>query len=236
MVERRSTRTPTRLRRRLGPHQLVQAMHDLYGSDIARDELREDSAAARPRDARRGVRRGRAGGVREKERQLGAELHARARALRDPPGRRHPLARAPREHGLPARGRPPARDGAEGSARRVHVARATRCSRSSHGIREEVVFTSLPRRARARGRRRARAKSTTAPRSSGSSSRTPSTIARRRGRDLGRRSARDGRHIGGTAGSVAAPAAARRRRGGEDRPQRPCWCGSGKKYKKCHGA
>ena len=28
----------------------------------------------------------------------------------------------------------------------------------------------------------------------------------------------------------------RQGRQGEDRPQRPCWCGSGKKYKKCHGA
>ena len=44
---------------------------------------------------------------------------ARDRALRDPPGRRHPLARAPRVDGLPARGRPPPGDGAEGSARRV---------------------------------------------------------------------------------------------------------------------
>ena len=50
--------------------------------------------------------------------RLGAD--ARARALRDPPGRRHPLARAPREHGLPPRGRASPGHGPEGPARRVH--------------------------------------------------------------------------------------------------------------------
>ena len=50
------------------------------------------------------------------------------------------------------------------------------------------------------------------------------------------------RHGAGTA-TAPATAAARSRAGdgrqgreGQDRPQRPCWCGSGKKYKKCHGA
>ena len=82
---------------------------------------------------------------------------ARRRALRDPPGRRHPLARAPREHGLPARGRPPARDGPEGPARRVHhrgpgdVRGAER--RDPRGGRDDA----LPRADRGRGRRAAAA-------------------------------------------------------------------------------
>ena len=55
---------------------------------------------------------------------------ARARALHHPADRRHPLARAPREHGLHARGHPPARDGAEGPARRVPQRRRRGCSRT----------------------------------------------------------------------------------------------------------
>ena len=53
--------------------------------------------------------------------------------------------------------------------------------------------------------------------------RGPAERLRRRGRGGDRR-----RHDGGRA------AACRRARAA--RPQRPCWCGSGKKYKKCHGA
>ena len=56
--------------------------------------------------------------------------YPRARALRDPPGRRYAVARAPREHGPPARGRAPA---GHGPATRSSSTRrkATRCSRSS---------------------------------------------------------------------------------------------------------
>ncbi len=110
------------------------------------------------RGARRGVRRGRqgrlrrqGGGVRLGRR--GPAAHARARALRDPPGRRHSLARAPREHGLPARGRAPPRHGPEGSARRVpgrgpHDVRGARL-RHPRGGREPPV----PRADRADRRR-----------------------------------------------------------------------------------
>ena len=79
--------------------------------------------------------------------------HAAARALLPAAGHRRPLARAPRRHGLPARGHPPALDGAEGSARRVprrgprdvrgHDARRARGSR----------LDALPRRGDRAGRR-----------------------------------------------------------------------------------
>ena len=74
--------------------------------------------------------------------------------------------------------------------------------------------------------------------SGGDGGEQPSAIARRArpgsrpptgGRGRGRR--------GGCGnGSDGQSGDRRQDRAGEDRPQRPCWCGSGKKYKKCHGA
>ena len=84
-----------------------------------------------PRRARPGVRRRRARHLRRARGVLRRRADARDRALRDSPDRRHPLARAPRVDGLPARGRPPPRDGAEGSARRVPRRGPRRCSRRS---------------------------------------------------------------------------------------------------------
>ena len=212
---------------------LVAAMADLYGSDITLDELREEGVDLRsPRGPRRGVRRGRprrlrrqGGGVRQQRR--GSAAHARARALRDPPGRRHPLARAPREHGLPPRGRSPPRDGAEGPARRVP-------GRGPHDVRRSLASPSTRRSSsllfhaqiephdgdlglEARQRRR-RADVVRAPVTFGLR-RDRRGGARRRGdgdRDHGREHRRQrwrlGRHH---------PAAARGLRGAEAGPQRP---------------
>ncbi len=71
------------------------------------------------RGARGGVHPGRARRLRRPRGALRGGADARDRAVRDPPGRRHPLAGASRVDGLSARGGPPARDGPEGPARRV---------------------------------------------------------------------------------------------------------------------
>ena len=108
---------------------LTAHMQQLYDSEITAEELREDKITDRT-SARRGVHRGRTRGVRGEGGGARLRPDARARALRDPPGRRPALARAPREHGLSPRGRPAAlarlRRTRSSSTRR----RATRCSRS----------------------------------------------------------------------------------------------------------
>ena len=127
-----------------------------------------DGAALQDRDHRAGAARGSRSMTREalieefqadardeyaaKEEEFGRRAaDARARALRDPPGRRRPLARAPREHGLPARGRAPALDGAEGSARRVHGRGRGHVHRARRGDPQRGRPAPVPRRARARG-------------------------------------------------------------------------------------
>ena len=98
---------------------LVKQMALLYETEITVDELREELSEISRDSLTRGVPGRRAGRVRREGRGADVRPDARARALRDPPGRRPALARASRFDGLPARGRPPARDGAEGPARRV---------------------------------------------------------------------------------------------------------------------
>ena len=84
-----------------------------------------------PRGADRGLPRRGARAVRGEGEALGRRGRARGRAVHRARGGRHALARAPREHGLPPRGRSPAGVRAEGSARRVPRRGARRCSRSS---------------------------------------------------------------------------------------------------------
>ena len=62
----------------------------------------EGGGRARARRARRGVPAGRARRVRRQGAGARSRTDARPRALRHASGGRHPLARAPREHGLPA--------------------------------------------------------------------------------------------------------------------------------------
>ena len=97
---------------------LVAAMENVYGTGVTADELkgldREAIIAGVPRRRARRLRR-----AREGARPDPGRADARSRAVHRPADGRHPLARAPREHGLHARGHPPARDGAERPARRV---------------------------------------------------------------------------------------------------------------------
>ena len=196
---------------------LTNAMAALYQTEITAQELREDLGRDHARDADRGVPVGCARRVRGEGRGVRLGADARARALRDPPGRRRPLARAPREHGLPARGRAPALDGAEGSARRVH----RRGRAHVHGARlrdpRRGRAAHLPCRARgARGGRPAAA----AARADADRRRErepplrASDVGRRRGDRRGRRRADDGdgTHRGADRARLAA---------GEARPQRP---------------
>ena len=214
---------------------LVGQMQGLYGSDITVEEVREEVELTRDalteeftEDALESYE--------EREQSFGSDPGTGLPILREIEryvilqGRRHALARAPREHGLPARGRAPARDGAEGSARRV----PRRRPRDVRGARPPDPrggrAHALPRRARA-GRRRPAA-------------------ARPAGRRADALRARDGAgaDVIAAAGGAVAGAAAATALADPPRQQQvvnehrdigrndPCWCGSGKKYKKCHGA
>ena len=116
-------------------------MSALYGTDITVEELREE-VDVDSRDALiEEFVEDALDTYAEREETFGAGADARDRALRDPPDRRHALARAPRVDGLPARGRPPPRDGAEGPARRVPRRGARDVRGARRAIREEVVLT-----------------------------------------------------------------------------------------------
>ena len=178
------------------------------------------ASTARARGAHRGLPRGRAGGVHGEGGAARRGADARARALRDPPGRRHALARAPRDRWTTcARASTCAR-----WPRRTRSSstrpRATRCSRSFAGdprggrASRSSTPSSRPRTPSSRsssrgagGERRASATSTSrspAP----TRSRPPAAARRRR-----RRSRRRG-------GSVARSSVVVDEHD-EDRPQRP---------------
>ena len=203
-------------------------------------------SATRPRRARRGVPGGRArrvhgegGGARRPPTRAAAD--ARARALRDPPGRR-PRWREHLENmdylreGIHLRAMaqkdPLVEYRAEGH---VDVRGAQR--RDPRGGRAHA----LPRAARARGRRELAAAQR------GGAANGDALVRARvaRGRRRDRRGGRGARR----AGAGRERRRRRRRRGGRDRRSSasssehekigrndPCWCGSGKKFKKCHGA
>ena len=214
---------------------LTQAMAQLYSTEITAAELREDLGRHRAAGAGRGVRRrcarrvqgegGRARGGRG-----GAD--AEPRALHRPAGRRPALARAPREHGGAARGRPPPPDGAEGPARRVHGRGRADVHRARARDPRRGRDVSLPCRDRAgagrssssRSRRRRTATCTTSTRARPVPPQSP--------RRAGERRSRTG--VPSSAGVVAqtVQASPHEKLGRND----PCWCGSGKKFKKCHGA
>ena len=197
---------------------LTQAMHDLYGSDITPEELKEEVALERER-AHRGVPAGRARRVRRQGEGARRRADARPRALRHAPGRRHPVARAPREHGLPARGSAPPRIRAEGPARRVprrgaQDVRGARPADPRRGRRH-----ALPRAARPAGRRAARAARPAERRQPLLRARDRRRSRRDRGRGGRRRLGRHGRRPGTSPDGEHA--ASREEREPAARPQRP---------------
>ena len=222
---------------------LVTVMDALYGTGVTSEELRgldrdaiveeflddASDAYARAREGDRGAER---------------RPDARARAVHRAPGRRRPLARAPREHGLHARGHPPARHGPEGSARRVpqrgahHVPRAERLDPRGGDL------AALPHAGRGRAGRDEDALA--APAADGRQRRRAerephlrARIARRRRGDRGRRCGRrSGRNRRSAMDGDGAPAQQTVVKADHENIGRndPCWCGSGKKFKRCHGA
>ena len=208
--------------------ELVAAMDGVYGTGVAVEELKR----ARSRGDHPGVPRRRERGLRRargRARQDPGGPDARSRALHRPPDGRHPLARAPREHGLHARGHPPARDGAEGSARRVPQRGAHDVPGADRRDPRRGRDAALPRRGDARRRLGGPAAAAAEPerrRQRRAQLRAP--VARGRGRDPRRRRRHrdvDGRGSGGGGGgSVTTPVAAEAEgelRAGEHRPQRP---------------
>ncbi len=183
-----------------------------HGGRAARGSRRDHA-----RRARRGVQVGRARRVHREGGRVRRGADARARALRHPPGRRRPLARAPRQHGLPARGRAPSLDGAEGSARRVH----RRGRAYVHGARpvdpRRGRAASVPRRAGAAGR----AAGARAAAAAGRERQSPLRARDVRGRRGDRRRARRGREHSRVRRRDAGAAAGARGTARQGRPQRP---------------
>ncbi len=190
-----------------------------------------------------------------REAELGAGAHARARALPAAADHRQPLARAPLRHGLPARGHPPARVRPDRADRRLQERGVRALHRPDEHHLVGLRADDLPRRGGDRGRerrrrpavrdrrrprrrrrraaaRRARARSPTpaarAPRSRARWPRPRRAPARRWPR----------RAIRCEEEAELPPVIEQRRVAADEQIGRndPCWCGSGKKFKKCHGA
>ena len=205
--------------------QLDQIFHVDFGvEELDREGLdREQLVTLLGRGRAEALRRAR-GGARRR-------AHARARALPAAPDHRPALARAPLRHGLPARGHPPARVRPDRPARRVQERglRPVPGPDEQHLGRLRAHGLQRPGRGGGRERRHAAA-----------------AAARRRGRRRPTSTTRAGPRR--TSRAPTATPTRSRRRGGTVVEQRrvdeheqlgrndPCWCGSGKKYKKCHGA
>jgi len=181
--------------------ELVKAMGTLYDTDITEQELRDELGEI-SREA------------------LVDEFQSDARdeyagALRDPPGRRPALARAPGEHGLPPGRHPPARHGAEGPAHRVPLGRPCDVRGAERGHPRGGRPDPLPRAAGAAGAARA---------GRHGAERWPALVRARVARGLAgdRRGGGDGaRRRRGGGRDRGGATAARRPGAAEGRPQRP---------------
>ena len=202
-------------------------------------ELLTEDALARLRRARGGVRR---------------RADALARAPDPAADHRQPLARAPLRDGLPARGHPPPRLRPDRPARRLQ-------ERGLHDVRGAdgrdlggVRAADLPRRGQGRARRGRGAVFSAAeapsrgpvlgrrPPSSPRRSREAGAARRAGARDARPAAARRSRSRRRGPAGTAAPAQQQSNTGTVVKTEQekigrndPCWCGSGKKYKKCHG-
>ena len=185
--------------------------------------------AGRGRGARRV--RGEGGGDRQGD-------AARDRAARDAVGDRPALARAPLRDGLPARGHQPPRDGPARPARRV-AARGLRHVRGDDGAdRGRLRALRDPPRGRRRGGAAARRGnvSTRRPRTRSRARAAPARRPRRARRPRSSPPSFDGRRRSGAdrgrpRTSPTTPVRVEKTPGRNE----PCYCGSGKKFKLCHG-
>ena len=233
----RSSRTPSTCSREESELEwdleaLTQAMAQLYQTEITAKELREDLGEI-SRDALIEEFQTDARDEYEaKEEEFGAELHARARALHRPAGRRRALARAPREHGGAARGRPSARRWRRRTRSSSTRPRASGCSPSSGAIiRSEVVLHLF--HAEIAPEQAAAALAAVADRErkhpvrARDHCRADVIDAALRAAERGRR-----RQLRRRPRATRSASSEHEKLGRND----PCWCGSGKKFKKCHGA
>ena len=204
----------------------------------------------RPRGAARdAARRRRAGRLRRARAGVRRRADAPPRALDPAADHRQPLARAPLRHGLPARGHPPPRLRPDRPAGRLQE-RGLLDVRGADALDLGGVRTpDLPRRGRDRARAGAgafaphgAAEPAALDYSGGTAEPALGAAARRRPRRPRAPTRPPSRRSSAEAGrpATAAPDPSRRRwsRTSSDKIGRndPCWCGSGKKYKKCHGA
>ena len=225
---------------------LFTQVEQIWPSTSTQDEIDPSRSTARSssklltEDALRALRGARGG--------AGRGAHARARALPAAGDHRPALARAPLRHGLPARGHPPARVRPDRSARRVQERGVHALPGPDELDLDRLRADDLQRRGGDRGRRTARAPCRRrAPRAAPPRRRPRLLLGRRsvgssRARSpwrwpapTGRRGLRR-RRGGGRSSRRAGRRAAGRRRVREIGRNDPCWCGSGKKFKKCHGA
>ncbi len=178
--------------------------------------------------------------------------HARARAVHAAPDHRRALARAPARHGLPARGHPPARVRADRPARGLQE----RGLRHVHGAHERhlggVRALHLRRGGRGGGRERRGRPAAAAElgRRLQHQLHRRLLVCRRHRRGPAQRAGRGPRRrrvpegVQGAADMAAedmeVPLGPMEPRTVDERDRigrnDPCWCGSGKKFKKCHGA
>ena len=215
---------------------LVAAMENVYGTGVTRRR----AEGPRPRGDHPGVRRRRERRLRrarEGDRPDPGRPDARPRALHRPADGRHPLARAPREHGLHARGHPPARHGAERPARRVPQRGAPDVPGPDARDSRRGRDAPLPCRSDARRRHRSQLQPAPAPNGSGNGALSYEHQSLAGSEAMLAAGTSTAASAGG--GSVATPVAAKPKVNSELENigrNDPCWCGSGKKFKKCHGA
>ena len=204
----------------------------------------------RPRKAQRRARRRRDGRLRRAREAARRGADALPGALDPAAGDRQPLARAPLRHGLPARRDPPARLRPDRSPGRLQKRRLRDVRGADALDLGGIQQADLQRPDRTRPRRSSTAPSPATAAPNRPASTTPAARWKAQPSALQEVATGGGTEVVGVPAGAAAPngegqgAAApqavetvvkderEKNIGSND----PCWCGSGKKYKKCHGA
>ena len=187
----------------------------------------------RPRRAQAAADRGLAQALRRARGGARRGADARARALPAAADDRPALARAPLRHGLPARGHPPPRLRPDRPARRLQERGLLALPGPDEHHLVGLRAHDLQRRSRGGGRERAvrgRRPARTPP----ATPRSPTRAAR----STTSRAPTAARATASRTRSPSPPFVEQRRLDENEQIGRndPCWCGSGKKFKKCHGA
>ena len=229
---------PGRHPRGLGPGRAG----DAAAPDLAGRRRRRHAGAGdgRPREAQGRSRRRRDERLRRARAAARRGADALPGALDPAAGDRQPLARTPLRHGLPARRHPPPRLRPDRPARRLQK-RGLLDVRGADALDlGRVQQADLPRRDRNRPRREGGWRERRSPRRRRST--TPAAPSKPSPRRWNRSrpparpapSTSPPQAVGGNGGDVVETVV----KDEHDKIGRndPCWCGSGKKYKKCHGA